>query len=646
MDKDEAVVEFLKGLRIALNNASAYPKGHPYLIKSIENFKQKIDALFIFLNPVKIDITPDSLFIEGRKWEKTALYVELASIFHQRKIKSIELMRGLTVWELIDFLEAVSLPRKEILRHRGVANILNREKNPHIHIEELDYSQFLGTEGEELKDVWAYLFKEAVDKKDAVRINEFADNFENIMGKFEMKDLFEDEETKKSLCGFINYLKDNQKEKFYKCSKLIFKLLSKYKGGFQDKSLDTIRSLFKDFKEGDFAGLLWDELATDDGFDILSLGLFSRITGEEKGREISVSFLSKAEEEGFLQNNPKAIKKIQDLLAVSEEHPSSEVYRRTLSDLLKNFSFDKGAFFDRELLHKNYLFVLLNLLNDEKDKVRLKAVSDRISKELEGITKEKDFQYLKYLLDIVNKRRSEETTLNDVFEGLNRSISNFVERAVWEEGPSADLGYLANALQESSLNSDFYLDKIFREEKINPYGLKLFFRFFPASLPLFYENLGKRYSDMGFLAKIIENVSGLNPLLSGEILKRIFSFANEIIKIEVLKAMRGLAGVDYDFLLSVLQKEKKSASLKKEALAILAREENTRKKVAGALLSVPSPWGRKNKIIIENIRLIEDSGLKEAEAHLAALSKRPFFWNRNVRKRAAEVLKKWHVREY
>jgi len=645
MDKDEALVDFLKGLRIALNNASAYPGGHPYLIKSIENFKQKIDALFVFLNSIKIDITPDSLFIDGRKWEKTALYVELASIFHQRKIRSIELMRGLTVPELIDFLGGVSLPRKEILRHRGLKDVLNREKTPHIHIDELDYSQLLGTEGEELKDAWAYLFKDAIDKKDAARINEFADNFESIIGKSKMKDLFEDTETKKNLCSFLNYLKDNQKERFYKCSKVMFKSASKYKDAFADENLDTIKSLFKDFKADNFASLLWDELSTDDSFDILSLGLFSRITGEEKGKEVSSFFLSKAAEQGSLQNNPKAIKKIQDLLSLSGEHSLSEVYRHILSTLLKNISFDKGAFFDRELLHKNYLFTLLNLLNDEKNNARLKSVSDRISKELEGITKEKDFQYIKFLLDIVNKRKKEEAALKDVFEELERGISDFVEKAIWEETPSDDLGYLANALQKSSLNSDFYLDKIFREEQINPYGLKLLFRFFPGSLPLFYENLEKKYSDMGFLAKIIENVSEAGPVLSGEILKHIFSFANEIIKIEALKAMRGVAGLDDEFLFSVLQKEKESVSLKKEALAILAREENTRKRAAQALLSILSPWGRKNKVIIENIRLIEDSGLKEAGAHLAALSKRPFFWNRNVRKKAAEVLKKWHARE-
>jgi hypothetical protein len=45
VDKDEALFDFLKGLRIVLNNASAYPKDHPYFAKSVDDFKQKLDSL-------------------------------------------------------------------------------------------------------------------------------------------------------------------------------------------------------------------------------------------------------------------------------------------------------------------------------------------------------------------------------------------------------------------------------------------------------------------------------------------------------------------------------------------------------------------------------------------------------------------------
>lgn len=641
MEREEALSDFLKGFHIVFSNASAYPKDHPYFIKSLENFKERIDTLFEFLNPIRIDVAIDSLFIDGRKWEKQALYVELARIFHQRKIRSIELKRGSTITELIDFFHAVSLPQKEILRQKGIKNILNREESLHIKVEELDYSQILGTEGEELKDVWAYLFKEAIEKKDAQRINEFADNFDKALEKIRVGDLLGNEELRKSLCSFFTYLKYNQKEKFYKCSKEMFKFVSKYKYAIQDKNFAGIKSLFEDLSNDDFAGLLWDEISEDDSFDILSFRLFSQIAGIKREKEISSSLSGKISKES-LKNNPKAIKRTQDLLSVSLEQSVSDVYRNTLSALLKDISFDRSVFFDRSLLYENYLFTLLNLLTDEKNKERLKLILERLSKELEGLIRERGFKYLKSLLDILNKREKEDPSLKDFSAELENKISEFAESTVWEEESSADLENLVDSLEKTSFNAEFYLDKIFREGKVNPGMLKLFFRFFSADSPLFYKNLEKKYSDLEFLGKIMESLSGLSPLLSCEILKYIFSFANDIIKMEALKAMNGLAEFDTEFIFSVLQKG--NISLRRESLVILAKEPDLIKRALENLLRVSSPLGRRNKAILENIGIIEDLGFKEAEEYLVLLSKRHFFWNRNIRKRAREALRKSNVR--
>jgi len=642
MNKEEALNDFLKGLRIVLNNALAYSKDHPYLIKSVENFKQKIDLLFNFLNPIRIDIAVDSLFIDGKKLEKTTLYTEIASMFHQRKLKSVEFRQGLTIEELADFLYGVSLPIKEILKKGGARNIISKN-NPHIILTELDYSRLLGAAGEEVKDVWLYLFKEVVQRQDQKSMNEFADDFENVMKKLKIEELIKDEQIKKSLLDFVTYLKNNQKEKFYKCAHEIFKSAARYKDILKEENIDTLKSLFKDFNEPDFASLLWDGILKDDAFDILSLELFSRITGEQKAKEISSSFLSKTANKESLENSPKAIKKTQDLLSVSSSQSVSEVYRNTLSNLLGGISFDKSLSFDRNLLRINYLFILLNLLTGERNKERLKVISERLSKELESVIGEGNFGYLKNLSDILKERKKEDSSLIEASGELERHISKSVEDNIWQEEPSSDLEYLVDTLGSSSLNADFYLDKIFNENKFNPDVLKLFFRFFPSASPLFYKNLEKKYADLGFLGKMIESLAVLEPYLFREILKHIFSFSNEIIKIEVLKAMQKLSDFDQDFLLVVLQKG--TLSLKKEALVILARDQNARKIALENLLAISSPWGKKNKVILENIILVEDLELKEAEGYLITLSKKPFFWNRGVRRKALEVLKNKHVRK-
>lgn len=75
MNKEEAIEGFIKGLRIAFNNALAYPKNHPYLVKSVEEFSLTIQELLHFINPIELDIAPDSLFIDERYWAKLETYV-------------------------------------------------------------------------------------------------------------------------------------------------------------------------------------------------------------------------------------------------------------------------------------------------------------------------------------------------------------------------------------------------------------------------------------------------------------------------------------------------------------------------------------------------------------------------------------------
>ena len=94
MNKEEALNDFLKGLHIVLSNASAYPKDHPYFKKSVEDFKQKADTLLAFLNPIRINVAAESLFVDERYWEKAIVYVELARVFHLHKIKYFEIKQG------------------------------------------------------------------------------------------------------------------------------------------------------------------------------------------------------------------------------------------------------------------------------------------------------------------------------------------------------------------------------------------------------------------------------------------------------------------------------------------------------------------------------------------------------------------------
>jgi hypothetical protein len=97
---------------------------------------------------------------------------------------------------------------------------------------------------------------------------------------------------------------------------------------------------------------------------------------------------------------------------------------------------------------------------------------------------------------------------------------------------------------------------------------------------------------------------------------------------------------DNDFLFSILRQGDLFA--RREALGILIRDEKAKKGIFEGLFLIPSPWGAKNNILLENIMMADEISLIEAKDYLERLSKRRFFWNSNVRAKAFELLRKWH----
>lgn len=639
MNKEDALDDFLKGLRIVLNNASAYPKGHPYFLESVNNFKQKIEAVFAFLDPVKIIITPDSLFLEGKHWGKSSAYLETAQMLHLRKIKSIEIKQGISVEELAGFLNTLAMPKREFLRQGGIKNILKKEENPHINIEELDYSQFLGQGSEDL-DVWVYLLKDAVEKRNPQKLNEFAFNFGKVVNKFKSEDLIEDAQIREGIVKFLGYLNDNDKEKFRECIKEILNASARYGVSLNEDQLNKLRLFFKDMNAQELARLLWDEISSNDNFDALSFNLFSKLSGKEREKEVG-SLFDRIVDKELVRDNPRISKRIQELLSPLNINSVSEVYRNTLSLLVKDISFDRQMNLERQLLLANYRLIIINLFGLEKNEERLGLILNRLYKELESIFEGKELGSLKYLADVLKKKKNEEPHHANLFAELDKLIAKFIETNIWDEPVPEDFEYLAQILEKSSLNADFYMNKIFVEGKITSMGLRLFFRFFPSQSPIFYRSLERRYSDIGFLEKVVDSLSRLNDPSGLGALEHVFAIGDEFIKLEALRAMQELSQVNREFLFSILKKA--DFSLKKEALIALSKDEEARKKAADILLDIHGFMGSKNKVILQNMIIIEEAGLREAGEYLVSLSRRRFFWNRKIRRKAQEILEAWHV---
>lgn len=647
MNKEEAILGFLNSLKVVLNNTSVYFQEHPILKKSVEDFKVKTDLLLQFVSSIKIGFAPASLFINGEVFEKTRLYEELAGFFHFRKIRSVEIKKGVFLEELINFLLKISMPPREIFKKGVLESILKRDNASHVLLEILDYSQFLHSEdGEEDKDVWIYLFGSIESENDARNINQLVDNFEKIINKFKSNELLEDEELHSNIVKFLAYLQNKEQEKFLKCSKEVIKLLLKDKKSSQEDMHERARIFFKGLDAQELADTLWQEIIGDDNFNVLSFNLFSTLVKDKKQDEhIASSLAYKFRKDTQLSANPRARNKIKELVS-SSDVSLPEVYRRTLSMLLKEMA-DLPAGqkkLEAATLHASYRFLILNLLAGKMSRSRLVLISEKLLAEWYAVIADNDIRFLKAFLEIAEKKM-QDISFADIFDPFRKRALSFIENLVLEDQGLPEAEYFSNMLTESSLQVSYYLDKIFKENKENPFLLKLFFRFFPGSLPIFRDFLKKKSTDADFLKNMVDSLKAVNSAASLQLLEYIYSFTHVLIKIEIVKAMREMNVRDEIFLFSILKGAE--MPIKKEVFPLIKNDPRNVKNALEILLGIPSPLGIRNKILLENIEIVaEDGGGKETVDFLHMLSQKRFFWNRAVREKAKEALMRLHAEKF
>lgn len=641
MNKDQLVDDFFRSLRITLTNAFSYSKDHPYFVKSVENFKLKLEEIFTILNPLKIGVTNLGLVVDGKNLTRVGFYDELARQLHQRKIKSIEIRDGATLTELVGFFSVISMAQKDILKNGGVNVLLQKKQLANFTVEELDYSAFLQGNGQECVDVWGFMLKEAAECNDQAKLSELADNFGPLIKRTAQNDIFETEEISSSINEFLVCLKEKNKEKFYKCAKDVFLWLLSNKSSLNDERLAKLKPVFNGLNQEDFTTLLWEGLSQEDNFDTLSLQLFSKISEQKKPPEITEGFSSKINTLQHLSGNPRILKRIQDLLVETQDGQLSAVYRHTLESLIKGISSSGVLFFDQEALKENYRYVVLNLFSVEQDNDNLLLAAKVLARELPSIFEDNDLGFLKDLGSQLTKRKNEGI---GVCVDLEREFSVFVENIMLTRPLLPDQEFFLEMVSFPSQEASFYLDKIFTPPKADKQALGLFIKFFPQELGIFYQRVEQKLFDIEFLSSLIDALGYLDLPATLEILKRLYSFVSELIKVEILNTMRKLKKVDGKFLL--LQLNTNSSFLRKHLLSVLILDAQALEEALDLLLKFPSFWGTKNSLLIENMQMVFNLRITQATSRFGDLSKRRFFWNQELRNKAKFFLKEWNVNGY
>jgi hypothetical protein len=624
-------------LKVSLKNASFYHKEHPAFIQSVENLSEQVNTLLSIVSPVKIGFTPNAVYFDEKYWEEDKTYRELARTFHFRKVKSLEIKKGLDLRELTAFIGHFHLPPKDIYKEGGLQNILKKEKIFHISVEELDYSQLLMGEGEEVKDVWTYLLDEAIVKQDTQQMDQVAENFEKIAGQLSPEDFAENEELNLNVNKLMIYMKKAQEEKFHSCAKVLVKTFTKNKKLTQETKTQKLRIIFADIGEEDFASALWEEIATDASFDALSFSIFTKLVEKDKQDRIASKLKEEAAKDDTLATSKEVREKIKELLSGTSSPYVSEIYRATLASLLQDIDIKKELHLDRSQLTTNYRYALLNLLVAEADVEMKKTLLAHILEEWNEIGESGDFEFLKNLA-MTLKQENGGFSSETIAIKTNKLIADHVEKAVLRGQSSPYFDFFMESMEQSSLGVNDYLQRVFSEGKITPFILQFFFKFFSDSLIHFLISLEDKSSDNRFLERMTENIRLIDSPISLEILKAIYPLGNDTVKLKVLRAMQQLSSYDEKFLMPILHNG--SLAHKKEALINLVKHEPTKKKALDVFFAIPSPFGLKNKIIRRHIQLVEEASIKEARDHIFAQSQKKDFWHRKVRKQAKMALEK------
>ncbi len=637
-DKDELIRSMTRALRVAFKMASMYNSDHPAFKSSVNELMAKLEAVFVHISPLTIGFSPHALLIDNRFWEGERTYMDLAQLFHFRKIKRLKIRPGIPHAEFMRFASKIMLPVKLFIKEGGAQAIIKRENIVHISVDVLDYSQVLLGEGDEIKDIWPYLLMEAVEENDDSKFEQLAGSFGKVIGKFNTEDLIQNEELHKNFAKFFHYLKTTSEEKHRTCAKQLLRTVVAARKTPTESKFENLKLLISDLSEEDLASTLWEEIIGNDKFDSLSFSIFSRIIDKERHKKISTSLHALFHTDNPQNRRAETESKIRILLSGASSQLHSEIYRQTLSNLLNEISFDKKLTLDQALLQRNYRFLLLVLLSQEANKETAVARLGRVVEEWERVVQEGDFEFLLGFFDVLESLAA--GLLGEpAFEQAKTSVAEHVEGCLLRGETRLEIDLFIDKLGRSLHDWEPYSATVFKDRIVTSSLLRACFRFFPGEIGAFQAGIRKKASDSELLGRIADGLKLIDTPVSLDTLKKVFDAGDAGVKVKSLQAMQNLKEFDEAFLFPILAK--KNELVQAEALILLMRNARTKHVAFSKLFGLASPYGLRNKSLRRNLGIVERYGLREAVPYVEPLAERKDIWNRKLRQEAGRVLEKW-----
>jgi hypothetical protein len=292
----------------------------------------------------------------------------------------------------------------------------------------------------------------------------------------------------------------------------------------------------------------------------------------------------------------------------------------------------------------SYKYLLLNLLDVEDRQENIQKILLRIQSIWPDLVKAQDIEVIKNFLKVSEAKISlfKDGDFALQMQAEKEKLVDSLEKSILDNIGSIDKENFNNLLKlvdKSNYEPEFYIDKIINtQDQQQQRYVDLYFSLFPDKGGLLLEQIKnkvdklKNFHDILDIAKHINNPASLN------LLKEIFDKSDIFLKIEIVSAMGNFSQVDVNFLLQQLHA--KSYLLRKEALRVISLQDDELKKAAAQkLLSVFNPLGIKDKVLSENINIINHLKLKEALPQLQQLGKQLFWpWQNDLRGKVRETI--------
>jgi hypothetical protein len=643
MEHTEIINTFSRTIKATLEAGAMYFFDHPLFVENLEALHQAIHALLSIADPIRIGFTPSGLIIGETTYDDQLLYSSLGYTFHSKKVKALSIRSGVTIQELKAFLTCTGMQSKDILKAGGINKILAEKALEHITIEELDYTELLQGEGQDCEDVWTYMLSDAVDKNNKEAIDKYATNFRALMKKYKLNSLMEDPEARENMEKFLSFLQKNSEEKYKDCAKEILKSAVKDQRMTDEVNVKNLSTFIKSLNPEDLADTIWNEIISEDNVDSLNLNLFSQLMDTDTNDEIAESLQKKIEKSTVLLKAPRVRNRIKDLFSGSSSSYIPKSYRHFLTLALEKISTVGTMTYDRHHAEINYCAILASLIPFEKDPARLKHILGRIDERWEKIVGDSNIYFLFDLysgLQTITGIDDEEARIH--VQDTTLMVENHIDELIYEGRINIkEFDKISSSFSSDKEILEKYYDKFFNENKVNPFMLRLLLFISRHNIEIFYYHLEMKKRSINFIRKVIDLAKCIpQKEEAAYLLRQIYSFSKNFIKVKVLQEMAALGICDEEIILPLL--EKTPYHIKIEAMRVAMSDKELLHKALYILFSKPSLLGLKAHTIRANIKIVDTLNIQEAKNDIEALASLDFFWNKGIRADALKLLEKWN----